>query len=525
LETATPSPTDSGRSPALAALLSFLWPGLGQLYARRFREAAAFAIPVLLVLAALIFDLSRGVVAFGASLVVDETVTATVVTIVLLVGLWRLISVVHAYLAAGRGRGRRILDRSVVIGLLAVIVTTHAAAGYGMWALNNSIEPAFTSSNNDLIDLSTPTPSLAAGETPGPTPTPTPYVTPPSIDHRVTILFNGVDTSSGRSEKLYDTIMVVSFDPTTNSVQLISIPRDSASFPLYFGGTVSVTTRINSLPTYVANGWVASPDSPYGTLVKEVGYLVGLPINYYAVLDFGGFRKMIDTVGGIDVNNTTWINDPTYDWLYGGHALGFSLSPGVHHLDGITALAYVRSRHGSSDWARAARQQEVIVDLLHKMTQPDELLTLPSVISVMGASITTNFPPYLVGAYAQIATSIPAKNITQVVLKPPYTITGINYINKAATTCLVIPLIAQLSVQLFGKDSTWYHKRAANSCPIIVPPSPTASGGASGSPTDGPTPAPTASPAQGPTPDATPTSYTSPGLPSPTSEQDPSQSS
>ena len=79
-----------------------------------------------------------------------------------------------------------------------------------------------------------------------------------------------------------------------------------------------------------------------------MSYLVGIPINYYAWMDVGGFVKMIDAVGGIDVNNPEVIADPTYDWL-DGSPHGFYLSAGPHHLDGRDALAYVRSRHTFGD--------------------------------------------------------------------------------------------------------------------------------------------------------------------------------
>jgi len=80
--------------------------------------------------------------------------------------------------------------------------------------------------------------------------------------------------------QLYDSIMVVSYDPKTNSVQMVSVPRDSASFPFYFGGTDSVSQKINELPKAVQNGWIKSPNDGYTTLIKEVGYLVGIPVNF-----------------------------------------------------------------------------------------------------------------------------------------------------------------------------------------------------------------------------------------------------
>jgi LCP family protein required for cell wall assembly len=259
--------------------------------------------------------------------------------------------------------------------------------------------------------------------------------------------------------------MVVSYDPKANSVQMVSVPRDSASFPFYFGGVDSASTKINSLPQYVRNGWIKSPDSPYMTLVKEVSYLVGIPINYYATMYLNGFEKMIDMVGGIDVNSSKAINDPTYDWL-DGSPYGFYLSAGPHHLDGRHALAYVRSRHtvGDYDWGRSSRQQEVLVDLLHKMSQPGQLLNLPKLISTLGSSVTTNFPASQVADYVAMAQNVPSQNFNQVVLGPPYTILNISPVNAA--TCLLNDKVAAESVTLFGADSLWYGKPAPkNTCP------------------------------------------------------------
>ena len=115
------------------------------------------------------------------------------------------------------------------------------------------------------------------------------------------------------------------------------------------------------------------------------------------------------------------INDPSYDWL-DGKTYGFYLAAGPQHLDGKHALAYVRSRHGAdnSDWARSSRQQQVLVALLHKMAQPSEILALPGLISTLGSSVTTNFPADQVADYVAIGQNIPSKNISQVVLGPPY---------------------------------------------------------------------------------------------------------
>ena len=247
MNTRPPTTKSSGRSPSLAALLSFLWPGLGQLYIRKRRAAALFAVPAVLVLLLLAYGLRRGPVVFAAQLFADRTVGLAAVAILLLFGAWRLAAVVHAFAGGERRKTHRIVDRAVVAALAAVIVISHLGAGYYLLAVTSDAgSQVFAQAGNvRLIDPATPGPSLAPGQTPQPERNPSraggraaasPSCSPASMPPHP------------RSEHLYDSIMVVSYDPKTNSVQMVSVPRDSASFPLYFGGVDSASTKINSIP-------------------------------------------------------------------------------------------------------------------------------------------------------------------------------------------------------------------------------------------------------------------------------------
>ena len=134
-------------------------------------------------------------------------------------------------------------------------------------------------------------------------------------------------------------------------------------------------------------------DEPLAALMKEVGFLIGAPIHYFAAIDLAGFREAIDLVGGVTIDNPKAINDSRYDWLDG--RFGFKLSAGEHKLDGKTALAYVRSRQGvgDSDFQRARRQQQVLLALRTELTKPDRLPELPQIIETAGDSVRTNFHP------------------------------------------------------------------------------------------------------------------------------------
>jgi LCP family protein required for cell wall assembly len=464
LETNETPATGSNRSHSLAAFLSFLWPGLGQFYLRNRRAAAIFALPTVPILALAAYELRQGPFVFVARFV-DPSFSRTAAIIAVLFGLWRLAAVAHAFVGNDRAGARSVLDRAVVVALAAVIVISHAGAGLLLAQTSDTVSKVFaTPGPSSLVDLTTPVPSVDASGSPGPTSAPTPA---PSIDKRVTILLTGFDAGPGRQEILYDSMMLVSFDPTTNSVQMINVPRDSTSFPLYFGRhpVVPTSLRLNSLPSSVSKQYVVgSPDSPYMTLVNEVGYLVGIHIDYYAAMDLMGFATLIDQVGGIDVVNPTAINDPYYDWLNGA-PYGFTLAAGPQHLDGKHALAYVRSRKsaGDNDFGRSSRQQEVLVSLLHRMAQPSEILNIPSLLTTLGWTVTTNFPPGQVADYVAIGQNVPSDHFTGFVLSPT---DGYSEYLPSGALCLFNARVAALSVKLFGTDSLWSGKpQPANTCP------------------------------------------------------------
>jgi LCP family protein required for cell wall assembly len=456
LDTDTPAVTGRGQSPSVAALLSFVWPGLGQFYTGKRRLAAIFAVPAAVVtLVVILYILWQGPLVFAARVFAQRAIGLAIVAIVVLFGAWRLVSVALAYTSVERLRASRVLDRGILVALATVIVLSHLAVGGAALAASNTGDQWFNQPPSGDIAADLATPTLAPGQTPAPTPT-TPV---PTIDSRVTILFTG----DGQERPIqYDSIMVVSFDPKTNSVQMVSVPRDTIYYPLYFGNHHVVTTfRINSLPRYAS--LEGTPDSPYMTLVNEVSYLIGIHIDYYAIMDLTGFAKMIDLAGGIDVVNPSNINDPNYDYL-DGSPVGFSLAAGPQHLNGRSAMAYVRSRDsaGQQDFSRSSRQQDVLIALLHKMASPDQILNLPSVMSTLAASVATNFPADKVADYISIGQNVPKQNIRQVVL----TVASNESKYVGTAVCLYRDRIAQLSRQLFGTDSLFNgQKDPANICP------------------------------------------------------------
>jgi len=187
------------------------------------------------------------------------------------------------------------------------------------------------------------------------------------------------------------------------------------------GGGDDFGPKLNSLMSYAD----AHPDDfPKGglqTLADAIGELLGIPIHYYATMEFAGFIGMIDAVGGIDVTVAKAIDDPGYDG-FGATGRGWSISAGTHHLGGADALAYARSRKsaGESDFTRAGRQQQIIVALKDAATDGGSVFwELPGLLDAVGDSIRTDLPVERLPQLAAATDEMGSAGITRAVIRHP----------------------------------------------------------------------------------------------------------
>jgi polyisoprenyl-teichoic acid--peptidoglycan teichoic acid transferase len=462
------------RSPSIAAFLSFLWPGLGHAYTRRTRAALLFALPVLAVVLIVLIQAASGLGKL-ATLIISPSSALTAFILVVLLGVWREVAVIDAASAIRpRGswrRGRSLLTISVITVIIAV---THLWAGAIAWALYDASRNVFVGLEGPDAGLPVatsvagggPYASGSAGAGPDDEYAVGPFATPLTAASRINILLTGVDSAETRNHALNDTLIVASIDPTNGDVALISFPRDISNFPMVNGDTYQ--GKINSYMTWVNNHPSDFKAKPLVELVKELSFLVGAPIHYYAAVDLAGFRKLIDAAGGVTIDNQRAIDDSGYDWLDGRR--GFTLSVGKHHLDGENALAYVRSRYtpGDSDFNRARRQQEVLVALANNLTNPSMLPRLPALIEAAGQTVRTNFPSGRVGEMLELLQGRAGQKVRQVVLGPPYSYHPPNdQTGGIYTLRLQMDRLAKLSRDVFGDESTYPAPSAS------VTPSPT----------------------------------------------------
>jgi len=192
---------------------------------------------------------------------------------------------------------------------------------------------------------------------------------------RVNILMLGGDSRGLGANEVprSDSIIVISIDPTTKKAVMFSVLRDT-----YVEIKGHDNNKINAALAF--GGPTLAMDT--------VGKLIGLPIQYYVYTDFKGFIGVIDAVGGLDFYVE---KDMNYTDGQDGHVYDIHLKQGMQHLDGKTALEYVRFRHDAlSDFARSDRQRNFLQALASKLQTPASFLKIPQILSAIDPYIETN---------------------------------------------------------------------------------------------------------------------------------------
>ena len=207
--------------------------------------------------------------------------------------------------------------------------------------------------------------------------------------NRTNALIVGIDTRpTDRGLQNTDTIMVASFNHTTNDTILISIPRDILvgypDNPYYF-------TKINAIYNYCER---QNSGTGLECLSQTAGSITGLTIQYYVMVDIAGMVEIIDILGGIDVDVERAFTDYMFPTVQNTYEV-IHFDEGLQHMDGETAMKYARSRHAQSiegsDYSRARRQQKVVVAAIDKALTQETLqnpLSIIEIIEELGKSIT-----------------------------------------------------------------------------------------------------------------------------------------
>lgn len=233
-------------------------------------------------------------------------------------------------------------------------------------------------------------------------------------DNRINFLLLGIGGEGHDGPELTDTIMFVSFEPSTKKIGFLSIPRDLA-VPIPGYGY----QKINSI-----NAYAEMDDNGSGPewTSDVVGDLLDQEIHYYMKVDFDGFVDLIDAIGGVDIyidRSFTDANYPTDDEL----VQTIEFEQGNTHMDGETALQFARSRHGDngegSDFARAERQQKIILAVKNELLSASTFLNparLNNLVETFQENVETNMTFWELVKMSQYIPDISTENITTTVL-------------------------------------------------------------------------------------------------------------
>jgi LCP family protein required for cell wall assembly len=211
-----------------------------------------------------------------------------------------------------------------------------------------------------------------------------------SSEGTVTFLLLGSDKRPGQTYFRTDTIIIAVIRPGTGQVALISVPRD-----LYVYIPTVGMDRINTAYEYGEMPKNNYPGGGFALLKDTIHYNLGLRIDHLAIVDFDGFRRIVDTLGGIDVPvfcpYTDWhLIDPSYDPENEDNWSLYTVGPGVVHMDGDLALWYARSRKRSSDFDRGRRSQEVLRALYTRALQTGSISKIPELYNDFSSAIITD---------------------------------------------------------------------------------------------------------------------------------------
>ncbi len=435
-----------GRSPFAAAFLSLVFPGLGHVYLGAYRRGLGFAAPPLLA-AALVAGFAVRMTAFDlAGLAVQSWFQIAVFVGNLVALVYRAAAIVDAWSIARMLGGRAVGSLSTAVraagmasiaslcAVLLVMSGAHIAVARYDLILSGTTNCIFNQDTNcaatgspgpsDNGDEDTPFPDTAE-PTIGPAATGT-VVPKWNGKDRLNILLIGADEQQGGHRT--DTMITVSIDPTTGQVVMFQLPRDTVDVPVPPGPARSVygSTYYNKI-----NGFLSSaenrPDAFPGTkatrgytgLKSILGYLYGLDIQYYVEVNFEGFQKVVDALGGVTVNVQIPVLDDNFPEP-GAHRERLYVPAGVQHMTGVQALEYSRSRKSTSDFDRAARQQRVIVSLRRQLDIGQALQNIDTLAAAIGQSVRTDIPRELVPQLLGLAEKVDTRSIESVIFTPPF---------------------------------------------------------------------------------------------------------
>ena len=313
-------------------------------------------------------------------------------------------------------------------GLPFIIVTPAGLASPSPTPFQPALATPFPTISVDMY--TTPLPPLVLPTQVAGVPTPDPGVPyaeraaapPPALTNVyegpdvITFLLIGSDKRPGSSYRT-DTMVIAILRPKDDQVSLISIPRDLWVYiPGWEMQRVNTAYMHGELTDYAGGG---------PQLLKDtIEYNLGLRIDHTAMVEFDGFRRIVDTLGGVDIPvacaYTDWrLIDPSYDPENENNWYLYTAGPGMLHMDGDLALWYARSRSKSNDFDRGRRQQEVIRAIYARALTGDTLTKIPQLYNDLNTLVATDLGLADILKLAALAPGFSNADFRSYYIRPP----------------------------------------------------------------------------------------------------------
>ncbi|MDX6377438.1 MAG: polyisoprenyl-teichoic acid--peptidoglycan teichoic acid transferase [Gaiellaceae bacterium] len=454
-----PSETPPRRRPLAArcALLSFLWPGLGQIRAgARRRGIALVGFTVLLLVGALaLLALQGRDTLIGEA--VDTRVLAGVLVADVLIAVYRLGAIADAARLGHRASGT--VTTLAILGILVLV--PHTAAGWYAYTAYDTVTEVFEEAEptDVLVPVADEFDAPLAGTTSGgvlaadpasvsavsrrpeqaAAALPTAAKNLPAWQKRgrLNIVLLGADAGPGRSGLRTDTMMVATIELKTHRAALFSVPRNMGGVPLPPRAARGAGARFPGILNALHGFGTAHPElfpggkDPGATALKQtLGQLTGLPIDYYVMVDFRGFHGLVDALGGVTLDIPHAVLDRVSPYEKGGKWIRIDLQAGRQHLTADEAFAYVRARSTTSDWARIKRQRCVIAALADATGPTAVLRSFRGLAKTFRENFTTDIPARHLPELARLATSIQMSRVVSIGFTPPDFTSGVTAAGK-----------------------------------------------------------------------------------------------
>lgn len=539
--------------PVLVGLASALVPGLGHLAIGKRTIAILYLVPTLAVALVLAGWVAvAGIYGVAAALVTPGVLTMLFAANILAAG-WRTSAAVEA---VGRTRPGRVAVAGTAVVLVLVIGVPHLVAANTILATEQFLDETFAGSSpvpGDTASLDTPepefteppeeteapspspgaspTPSPSTAPTPSPTPVIAPYPTdggngtlpefgakvpwkraspeqPWGDDGRFDLLLIGSDAGAGRWNRRNDVMLLVEVDVKTGESAMIGLPRNLTNAP-YPPGPARDASACGCQKGLLNEMYVEAtvrhpglwpgkgPVKGIGAVRSVVSTLTGRPVDAVLIVDLVGVIRVVDAMGGIDIDVPEAVIDHDYPDP-GNGTIELRIKAGKQHFDGHTALAYARSRHMDSDYGRMERQQ-ILLLAIRRQLGPSVILSAPALFSAAKGTAWTDLPREALPALVELFGKTSGEKVHQLRIVPsryPSWLTAA-WVNRIRHD------VADLLPGTPNPRTISVPRPVATPRPTAMPTAqPTAK--PSGKPTAKPTAAPTAEPTAVPPPEPTP---------------------